>query len=309
MDMKIFSGKASKELTEKICQHLAIKPGEAELVKFSDGEFEVRFGENIRGQDIYILQSTHPPAENLVELLLWIDAAKRATAGSITAVIPYFGWARQDRKARSRVPISAKLVANLIAVAGADHVLTIDLHATQIQGFFDISLDHLYARPVFIDFFRKNFNLDDFVVMGPDAGAVRLAESYAQRLDGRPVALAYKTRPAANQSKVLHIIGDVREKNVLMVDDIIDTAGTIIGVAGKLKEMGAKEIFAFCTHGVLSGDAVSRIETSPLKKVFITDSIPRKKTSPKIEVISIASLLAEAIKRSHNNESISSLFE
>ncbi len=309
MELKIFSGQASKELTEKICQYLGIDAGITEVIKFSDGEMEVRFGENIRGADVYIVQSTHPPADNLMELLLWLDAAKRATAASITAVIPYFGWARQDRKAKSRVSISARLVADLISTAGANHVLTIDLHSAQIQGFFNISVDHLYTRPVFINFFRKNFELENFVVMGPDVGAAKIAESYAQRLGGRPVALAYKSRFASNQTKVLHIVGDVEDKNVLIVDDIIDTAGTIISVAKKLKDMGVKEIYAFCAHGILSGKAVSRVENSSLSRLFITDSILQEKESHKIEVISIAPLLAEAIKRSHRNESISSLFE
>jgi ribose-phosphate pyrophosphokinase len=309
MGFKIFSGQASEKLTEKICQNLEVSVGASEIVKFSDGEVEVRFGENIRGADVYIIQSTHPPADNLMELLLWLDAAKRATAASITAVIPYFGWARQDRKAKSRVPISARLVADLISAAGAKHILTVDLHSAQIQGFFNVSVDHLYARPVFIDFFRKKFKLDNFVVMGPDVGSAKIAESYAQRLNGRPVALAYKSRFAPNQSKVLHIVGDVENKNVLIVDDIIDTAGTIINVAEKLKEMGAKQIYAFCTHGIFSGEAVLRLESSPLSRLFVTDSIPPSRKSHKIEVISIAPLLAEAIRRSHHNESISSLFE
>ena len=217
MELKVFGGQASKELTEKICQHLGIPVGITEFVEFSDGEFEVRFGENIRGRDVYIVQSTHAPAENLTELLLWIRAAKEATAGSITAVIPYFGWARGDRKARSRVPIPAKLAADVIAVAGAEHVLTVDLHAAQIQGFFDITVDHLYARPIFIKFFKENFNFEDFVVMGPDEGAVRLARSYAQRLNARPVALAYKIRSGPDQIEVLEIVGNVQDKNVLIV--------------------------------------------------------------------------------------------
>ncbi|MBI2626242.1 MAG: ribose-phosphate pyrophosphokinase [Candidatus Nealsonbacteria bacterium] len=312
MELKIFGGQASCQLAEKICGHLGIGVGKSEFVKFSDKEFEVRYSENIRGKEIYIVQSTYAPADNFMELLLWLDAAERAAAGSITAVIPYFGWSRQDRKARSRVPISAKLAANAIALAGAQRILTVDLHSAQLQGFFDLPVDNLYARPVFVDFLKKIFNPDDFVVMGPDVGAAKLAESYAQRLNGRPVALAYKTRLAPNQAKIQRIVGDVQGKNVLIVDDIIDTAGTIIGVTDKLKEMGAKDIYAFCTHGLFSGSAVPNIEKSQLSKVFVTDSVPLKEEaakSGKIEVISISALLAETIRRAHNNESISSLFE
>lgn len=311
MELRVFGGQASRQLAEKICGHLGVSVGESEFVKFADGEFEVRYKENIRGKDVYVVQSTYAPADNLVELLLWLDAAKRATAGSITAVIPYYGWGRQDRKARSRVPISAKLAANLIVSAGANRVLTVDLHSAQEQGFFDIPVDNLYARTVFTDFFRKTFNPDNFIVMGPDVGAAKLAESFAQRLNSRPIALAYKTRIAPNQAKIQRIVGEIDGRNVLIVDDIIDTAGTIVAVTEKLKEMGAKDIYAFCTHGLLSGKAVSKIEESALSRVFVTDSIPLKKNAEggKIEVVSISSLLAETIRRAHNNESVSSLFE
>lgn len=318
MELKVFGGQASRELTEKICQHLGIKLGEIEFIRFTDKEFKVRFSENIRGQDVYVVQSTYASADNLMELLLWLDAAKRSVPGaggigSVTAVIPYFGWGRQDRKDKSRVPISARLVADLITFAGAtSRVITVDLHSAQEQGFFNIPVDHLYARPAFVEFIKGRLNFDDFIVMGPDAGAATLAESYAQRLGGIPIALAHKTRAAPNQSKIQRIVGDVQGKNVLIVDDIIDTAGTIMGVTDKLKEMGAKDIYAFCTHGLFSGSAVSNIEKSSLVRVFVTDSIPLKKDavkSSKIEVISISSLLAETIRRAHNNESISSLFE
>ena len=309
MELKIFGGQASRELTEKICGYLGIPLGKSEFVKFADGEFEVRFAENIRGRDVYIVQSIYAPADNLMELLLWIDAARRASAGSITAVIPYFGWGRGDRKAKSRVPISAKVVANLIEKMGANRVLTIDFHAAQEQGFFDIPADNLYSRSVFVDFLKKVFNTDDFVVMGPDVGAAKLAESYAQRLNGMPVVLVYKKRTGPDKAKIQCVVGDVQGKNILIVDDIIDTAGTIIGVTEKLEEMGAKDIYAFCAHGLFSGSAIPNIEKSALAKVFVTDSIPRRNSSSKVEVISIAQLLAEAIKRSHNNESVSSLFE
>lgn len=310
MELKIFGGQASRQLTEKICGHLGVKPGESEFIKFADKEFEVRYKESIRGKSVYIVQSTYAPADNLMELLLYIDAAKRATAGSVTAVIPYYGWGRQDRKARSRVPISAKLVANLITIAGANRVLTADLHSAQLQGFFDIPVDNLYSRPVFIEFFKNHYKPEDFVVAGTDAGAAKLAESYAQRLGGIPIAVSYKSRIAANQAKVLCIVGDVKNKNVLLVDDMIDTAGTMILNAERLKEMGAKDIYAFATHPLFSGNAMSKVEASALNRVVVTDSVPLKNnTSSKIEVISIAPLLAEAIKRAHNNESVSSLFE
>ena len=309
MELKIFGGQASRELTEKICGHLGIAPGKTEFRSFGDGEFETRFVGSVRGEKIYIVQSTYAPAENLMELFLWLDAAKRADIDSATAVMPYFGWSRQDRKVMSRVPITAKLVANLLTTAGAHRVLTVDLHSAQEQGFFDIPVDNLYARPAFVDFFKKNFNLDDFVLMGPDVGAAKIAESYAKRLEGMPIALAYKTRPAPNQAEVQRIVGEVEGKNVLIVDDIIDTAGTIVGVTEKLKGMGVRDIYAFCTHGLFSGEAIAKIEKSALIKVFVTDSIPRRNSSSKVEVISIAPLLAEAIKRSHDNESVSSLFE
>jgi|SRR3989338_1137799 len=309
MDLKIFGGQASRELTEKICGHLGINIGESEFLQFADGEFEVRFKESVRGRDIYIVQSTYAPNENLMELLLWIDAAKRAAAGKITAVVPYFGWARQDRKAKPRVPISAKLVADIITKAGASRVLTVDLHSPQLQGFFNIPVDNLYARKIFVEFFKNNFKPEDFVVMGTDAGAAKLAESYIQRLGGLPMALSYKTRFAANKVKVLSIVGEVKDKNILLVDDMIDTGGTIIENVARLKEMGAKDIYVFATHGLFSKGAISRIDSSPIKHVCVTDSVPLNGASPKVQVISIASLLAEAIKREHNNESVSYLFE
>ncbi|MDO8559327.1 MAG: ribose-phosphate pyrophosphokinase [bacterium] len=309
MELKVFGGQASRELTEKICDHLGIKIGESELIQFADGEFKVRYKETIRGRDVYIVQSTYAPADSLMQLLLWIDAAKRAAAEKITAVIPYFGWARQDRKADPRTPISAKLVADVITKAGADRVLTVDLHSPQIQGFFDIPVDNLYARKVFVEFFKSNFKPDNFVVMGPDVGSAKLAESYIQRLGGLPIALSYKNRYDTNKVKVLAILGDVKDKNILLVDDMIDTAGTIVENANKLKEMGAKDIHVFATHGLFSNDAASRIDSSPISRIYVTDSIPLKCPSAKVQVISIASLLAEAIIREHNLESVSCLFE
>ena len=312
MELKIFSGQASRELTKKICDCLGMKPGAREFVRFSDGEFKVRFGESVRGCDIFIVQSTYPPSDNLWELRLWINAAKKASVksgGFIHAVIPYFGWGRQDRKSESRVSVAAEEAAHMIEEAGADHVLTVDLHAAQIAEFFTIPVDHLYARPVFVEHFKRLFNLENFVVMGPDSGAAKVAESYAQRLDGRPLVFAYKMRSGTNQAKILHIVGEVEGKDVLIVDDMTDTCGTLMEAVRVLRERGASKIYAFCTHGVLSGPAISRIEQSELARLYVTDSVPPKKYSPKIEVVSIAPLLAEAIKRSHNNQSISSLFE
>lgn len=311
MSLKVFAGRASKILAEQICNCLEIQLGKNEITFFADGEFEVRFEENIRGDDVFIIQSTYSPTENLMELLCWIRAAKGAAAKSVSAVIPYFGWARQDRKPRSRVPITARLVADLIVEAGADHVLTLDLHAAQIQGFFpkDVPVDHLYTRPVFIEFFKQRFNPDEFTIVAPDAGAGKWAEAYAQRLNNRPVAVGYKTRSGPNKAEVLKIDGDFEGKNILIIDDILDTGSTIISAAELLRKRGAGKILAFCSHGLFSGNAISKLDKSPIDQLFITNSIPLRKFSPKIYTISIAPLLAEAIRRSYNNESISSLFE
>ena len=303
----IFSGTSNRELTLKICNYLNLAQGTIDVRKFSDGEIWVKFMENIRGRDVYIVQSTHPPAENLMELLITIDAAKRASATKVTAVIPYFGYARQDRKDQPRVSISAKLVANLITVAGADRVITMDLHAAQIQGFFDIPFDHLYASPIFTGLFKdlpKNL-----VVVSPDIGGIKLARSYAKRLDAGLVVID-KRRPKHNQVEAMNIIGDVNGKNILLVDDLIDTGGTFVAAVNTLKEKGAKEIFGAVTHPLLSGDAIKKIEDSAINKLYVTDSIPLKnELSKKIVVRTASGLLAEAIVRSHRNESISSLFE
>lgn len=303
----IFSGTSNRELTLKICNYLNLAQGTIDVRKFSDGEIWVKFMENIRGRDVYIVQSTHPPAENLMELLITIDAAKRASATKVTAVIPYFGYARQDRKDQPRVSISAKLVANLITVAGADRVITMDLHAAQIQGFFDIPFDHLYASPIFTGLFKdlpKNL-----VVVSPDIGGIKLARSYAKRLDAGLVVID-KRRPKHNQVEAMNIIGDVNGKNILLVDDLIDTGGTFVAAVNTLKEKGAKEIFGAVTHPLLSGDAIKKIEDSAITKLYVTDSIPLKnELSKKIVVRTASGLLAEAIVRSHRNESISSLFE
>jgi len=294
-------------LTQKICKYLNLTPGTIDIRRFNDGEIWVKFIDNIRGRDVYIVQSTHPPAENLMELLITIDAAKRASATRVTAVIPYFGYARQDRKDQPRVAISAKLVANLITVAGADRVITMDLHAAQIQGFFDIPFDHLYASPVFTNLFKEQPK--DFVVVSPDIGGIKLARSYAKRLDAGLVVID-KRRPKHNQAEAMNIIGDVLDKNILIVDDLIDTGGTFVTAVDTLKEKGAKKIYGAVTHALLSGDAVKKVEKSQIAKLYVTDSIPfNADKCKKIIVRSASGLLAEAIVRSHRNESISSLFE
>ena len=304
----IFSGSSNPELTKKICDYLNLTEGLLELKRFSDGEIWAKFKENIRGRDVYIVQSTMPPAENLMELLILLDAAKRSSATRVTAVIPYFGYARQDRKDQPRVAVTAKLVADIISKAGADRVITMDLHAAQIQGFFDIPLDHLYASPIYTDEF-KNKN-DNLVVVSPDAGGIKIARSYAKRLKAGLV-LIDKRRPNHNQAEVMNIIGDVEGKNVLLVDDLIDTGGTFVAAISAMKKRGAKNIYGAITHPLLSGEALQRIENSELNKLYVTDTIPLRNLTPdsKIQVNTSAELFAEAIIRSHYNESISSLFD
>lgn len=305
---KLFAGRSNPELAAKIAAFLEMPLGQISLKNFADGEIWVKFEENIRGDDVYLVQSTHAPAENLLELLIMLDAARRASAHRITAVIPYFGYARQDRKDQPRVSITAKLVANLIAEAGADRVLTLDLHAPQIQGFFDIPLDHLYGARLFVKHIAA-MNLQNLVVVSPDIGGVHLARAYASRLN-TDLALLNKRRVRHNVCSVTEFIGDVRNKNVLVVDDLIDTAGTLINGVRVLKENGAKDIYVACTHAVLSEGAIERIETSEITRVFFTDSIyvPPDRRSPKMEFLSLASLFGEAIARIHNERSISDLF-
>lgn len=305
---RIFSGSSNPLLAQKIAAYIGTTLGGVTKKKFSDGEIWVKFKENIRGGDVYLIQSTHCPAENLMELLIMIDAAKRSSASTVTAVIPYFGYARQDRKDQPRVAITAKLVANLISVAGADRVITMDLHAAQLQGFFDIPSDHLYASPVFLDLWRGRG--DSLVVVSPDMGGIKLARSYAKKLEAN-LAVIDKRRPKQNQAEVMNIIGDVSDKDVLLVDDLIDTGGTVVSAIAALKEKGAKNIYGAITHAVLSGEAVKRLQESELTKLYVTDSIPlpEELKISKIEVRSAASLLAEAIRRTHNHESISSLFD
>jgi ribose-phosphate pyrophosphokinase len=306
--MKVFAGRANRDLAEEIAQYMGTELGDCEITQFSDGEIFARFRENVRGVDVFIVQPTFPPAENLLELLIMMDAACRASASRITAVIPYYGYARQDRKDQPRVPITAKLVANLITMAGANRVLTMDLHAGQIQGFFDIPLDHLFASPVLIDYF-KALNIKDRVVVAPDIGSVRLARAFAKRLEC-PFALIDKRRPLPNVSEVLNVIGEVEGKNVIIIDDLIDTGGTIVNAAIALEKKGAKDIHIGCTHGVFSGDALARLDSAPIKELVITNTVPVVRPGPtrKLKILSVAGLLGEAIRRIHLGESVSSLF-
>ncbi len=307
-DYKIFSGSSNVQLAEKIAQKLEAPLGSIELKRFSDGEIWVKFGENIRGSDVFIVQSTNPPAENLMELLIMVDAAKRASSKRITAVVPYFGYSRQDRKDQPRVSITAKLVANLITIAGADRVMTMDLHAAQIQGFFDIPFDHLYGSSIFSGLFDGVS--ENLVVVSPDVGGIKIARSYAKRLHADLVVID-KRRPKQNLAEVVHIIGEVKDKDVLLVDDLIDTAGTFVGAIDALKAKGARNIYGAVTHPIFSGEALERLNDSRLEKLYVSDTIPLKaNVNPeKISVISAAGIFAEAIRRTYNNESISSLFD
>lgn len=305
--IKIFSGRSNLPLAESIAREIGEPLGEREIINFSDGEIWVKYSDNIRGADVFIIQSTNPPADNLMELLIMIDAAKRASAVRVTAVIPYFGYARQDRKDQPRVAITSKLVANLLTHAGADRVLTMDLHAAQIQGFFDIPVDHLYSSAVFVKCI-KEMKIPNLAVVSPDVGGIKFARAYATRLEAELV-LIDKRRPKANVAEVVNIIGDVKGKNVLIVDDLIDTAGTFTAAVSALKAAGANEIYGACTHPIFSGDAIEKVNRSAIKKLIVSDTIPMKKHSDRIEVRSVAKLFAEAIRRTYQNESISSLFE
>jgi ribose-phosphate pyrophosphokinase len=305
--LKIFSGRANPELAEKISHNLGERLGGLDIRNFSDGEIWVKFIDNIRGADVFIIQPTNPPADNLMELLITIDAAKRASARKVTAVIPYFGYARQDRKDQPRVAITAKLVANLLTKAGADRIITMDLHAPQIQGFFDIPFDHLYSSVVFVDHFRKK-KIPNLTVVSPDVGGIKMARAYAKRLEA-DLVLIDKRRPAPNEVEVMNIVGEVKGRNVLIVDDLIDTAGTFTSAVTTLKEAGAKDVYGACTHPILSGKALERINNSDISNLLVTDSMQLKQTSRKIEVMSVAKIFAEAIHRSFDNKSISSLFD
>lgn len=308
--IQVFSGNANPKLTQDICAYLDVPMGRAKVGRFSDGEVHVELQENVRGVDTYVVQSTCSPVnDNLMEMLVMIDALKRASAESITAVLPYYGYARQDRKAAPRTPISAKLVADLISAAGTTRVLAMDLHAGQIQGFFNIPFDHLYAKPVLTDYLKQALSAEA-VVVSPDAGGAERARAYSKVL-GLPLAIIDKRRKGPNVAEVMNIIGDVENRDVVIVDDMIDTAGTLAQAGWALKEKGAKRVLACATHAVLSGPAVQRLADSPIEEVVVSDTIPlseEAKALPKIKQLSVARLLGEAIKRIHNADSVSSLF-
>lgn len=309
--MKLFTGNAHPELAKEISRFLKVPLSAADIGRFPDGEVHIRIKDNVRGSDAFIIQPTSFRAnENIMELLLIIDALRRASAWRITSVIPYFGYARADRKSEPRVPISSKLIANLLNAAGTDRVLTMDLHAGQIQGFFDIPVDHLYSKPVLLEYFKEKIKmLGEFVVISPDAGGTERARAFAKRLKS-DLALMDKRRLSPDKVEVMNIIGDVRGKNALIIDDLVDTAGTLCNTARALKDAGAKKIFAGCAHGVLAGNAVEKINKSSLEELVITNSIDQKgRISKKIKILTIAPLLAKAIRMIHNEESVSKLFE
>lgn len=307
--MKIFTGSAHPALAEKICAYLGVPLSDATVTSFPDGESFVKINENIRGRDVFIVQPTCPPTnQNLMELLIMVDAAKRASAHRITAVLPFFGYARQDRKDQPRVPITAKLVANLIAAAGVDRVLTMDLHAQQLQGFFDIPVDHLYALPVMMNYLQ-DMGLHDLVVVSPDVGGVKMASAYAQGL-GAGLAIVVKRRKSATETEAVTVIGEVEGKNVMIVDDLTETAGTLMGAAKILRAHGARDIYAGVSHAVLTDLAVERLKSSEIKQLITTDSVPvRADSDDRVKVLSVAALLGEGIRRIHDAESVSSLFD
>lgn len=309
-DVKIFSGNANPKLAQEIVECLETYVGDSEVTTFSDGEITVNINETVRGSDVFIIQSTNEPVNNhLMELLIMIDAMKRASAGRITAVVPYYGYARQDRKAKARDPITAKLVANLITSAGADRLLTMDLHASQIQGYFDIPVDMLVGSPILSRYF-KQLEIEDLVVVSPDMGSVSRARNFADTLDV-PIAIIDKRRPKPNVSEVMNIIGDIKNKNIILLDDMVDTAGTITNGAMALKQLGAKKIYAAATHPVLSGPAIERIQNSVIDEMVLLNTIqvPDRKKIDKIKMLSVAPIFAEAIRRIYSNESVSRLFD
>jgi ribose-phosphate pyrophosphokinase len=312
-DLVLTSGRANQPLSQEIAKSLGTRLAETDVTDFSDGEVFVQVNENVRGADVFVIQPTcYPVNRNIMELLIMIDAMKRASAFRITAVIPYYGYGRQDRKVQPRVPITAKLVADLITAAGAHHVLTMDLHAGQIQGFFNIPVDNLFAAPILLDYFQERLTQGvwrDLVVVSPDAGGVERARAFAKRL-GTSLAIMDKRRTGPNEAKIMHVIGDVRGRDAILMDDLIDTAGTITQAAQALRQDGARRILASCTHPVLSGEAIERLEQSEIEEVVVTNSIPLRKeqASKKITVLSVAPLLGEAIRRIHTETSVSSLF-
>lgn len=306
----VFSGRGNPDLAAKIADCLGIRLGAIKLMNFSDGENYCQILENVRGRDVFVIQPTCEPVnDNLMELLLILDALKRASSQRVNAVIPYYGYARQDRKDKPRVPITSRLVADLLEAAGTDRILCVDVHAAQIQGFFNVPVDHLFSAPVLVNHIQK-LNLKNLTVVSPDAGGVERARAYAKRLDAQ-LAIVDKRREVANVAQVMHVIGDVKKRNCVIVDDIIDTAGTLCETVNALIEHGAKRVYAACTHPVLSGPAIERLKKSKISKIFVTDTIPignKKERCPKIEVLSVAPLLGEAIRRIHDESSVSSLF-
>ncbi|MDR0835177.1 MAG: ribose-phosphate pyrophosphokinase [Tannerella sp.] len=303
----VFSGTKSQYLAEKICNSLDCPLGQMNIQHFADSEFSVSYEESIRGKDVFLVQSTFPSSDNLMELLLMMDAAKRASANSIVAVIPYFGWARQDRKDKPRVSIGAKLIADLLGVAGINRLITMDLHADQIQGFFNVPVDHLYASSVFLQYIKTQLPLDNLIMATPDVGGTKRASSYSKYL-GIPMVICHKVRQKANEVAEMRIIGDVEDKDVLLVDDIVDTAGTITKAADLMIENGARSVRAIVSHAVMSDPATQRVCDSAIKEMIFTDSIPYKKNCDKVTVLSVADIFAEAIRRVCHNESISSLY-
>jgi len=308
-NLKVFSGSANLPLAEEICDHLGVALGQVKLKRFSDGEVNFQILENVRGQDVFLIQPTSPPVnENLMELLIMIDAFKRSSAQRITAVIPYYGYARQDRKDKPRVPLSSKLVGDLLTAAGTHRLLTMDLHAGQIQGFFDIPVDHLFPMPIFFQYI-SDLEVEDLMVISPDAGGVEKARAYAKRL-GTSLAIIDKRRVDDNEAEVMHIIGEVKGRNVIIIDDMIDTAGTLVRATEALIREGSTKVFAAATHPVLSGPAIQRLSESGFESVLVSNTIylPEEKRIPKIKVLSVASLLGEAIKSIHEETSVSRLF-
>lgn len=304
--VKIFTGTESRAVAERISASYGLGLGDAKIMRFSDGELQPSFEETVRGADVFIIQSTFPPAENLMELLLLVDAAKRASAKNIIAVMPYYGFARQDRKDKPRVAIGAKLVANLLSAAGVTRIMTMDLHADQIQGFFEVPVDHLYASSIFIPAIR-DLNLDNLIIASPDTGGTKRANAYAKNLDAE-MAFCYKQRSVANQIDQMTVIGDVKGKNVVLVDDMIDTAGTICTASGIMMDLGAKSVRAVCTHPVLSGKAHEKIKNSALVELIVTDTIPLREENDKIKVLTVADLFANVMEKVINYESISTHF-
>ncbi|HAR55735.1 MULTISPECIES: ribose-phosphate pyrophosphokinase [Idiomarina] len=312
-DMKLFAGNATPELAQKIADRLYIKLGDASVGRFSDGEISVAINENVRGADVFLLQSTCAPTnDNLMELIVMVDALRRASAGRITAVMPYFGYARQDRRVRSaRVPITAKVVADFLSSVGVDRVLTVDLHAEQIQGFFDVPVDNVFGTPVLLEHMR-NQKFDNPVVVSPDIGGVVRARAFAKLMDDTDLAIIDKRRPSANVSQVMHIIGDIKDRDCIIVDDMIDTGGTLCKAAEALKQHGAKRVFAYATHPVFSGNAVSNIKESAIDELVVTDSIPlseEMKATGKVHQLTLSGMLSEALRRVSNEESISAMFD